>query len=40
MLTNTGEVHVLGDNTFGQHGVEDLKENKSKQKKDAYYGIY
>ena len=40
MLTNTGEVHMLGDNTFGQHGVEDLKENTNNQNKETFYGIY
>lgn len=38
MLTNHGEVHVLGANTSGQHGVEDLKENKNNS--EAFYGIY
>jgi hypothetical protein len=25
ILLNTGEVHVIGDNTYGQRGIEDLK---------------
>lgn len=29
ILTNDGEVHILGDNSYGQHGVEDLKTSKS-----------
>jgi alpha-tubulin suppressor-like RCC1 family protein len=26
-LTSDGEVYIFGDNTYGQHGIEDLKGN-------------
>ena len=41
-LANTGEVFVFGDNTYGQHGVEDKKGSKYglKNSGTSFYGDF